>query len=140
MSMVPGSDVNGGVSVGRDALNAPRNDWTRAEAQALYDLPFADLIFQAQSLHRRNFDPNHVETASLLSIKTGGCPEDCGYCSQSAKYDTGLKASKLMDHDDVVATAKRAKEAGAERFCMAAAWRNPKDKDLDKVCEMVSAV
>ncbi|MBX9821197.1 MAG: biotin synthase, partial [Afipia birgiae] len=77
------------MSVGRDALIEPRNDWTRAEAQTLYDLPFADLIFQAQSIHRRNFDPNHVETASLLSIKTGGCPEDCGYCSQSAKYDTG---------------------------------------------------
>jgi biotin synthase len=139
MSIVPGSDVKGGT-IGRDALTEPRNDWTRAEAQAVYDLPFADLIFQAQSIHRRNFDPNHVETASLLSIKTGGCPEDCGYCSQSAKYDTGLKATKLMEHDDVVETAKRAKEAGAERFCMAAAWRNPKDKDLDKVCEMVSAV
>lgn len=140
MSIVPGSDVKGGVSVGRDALIEPRNDWTRAQAQALYDLPFADLIFQAQSIHRRNFDPNHVETASLLSIKTGGCPEDCGYCSQSAKYDTGLKATKLMEHDDVVATAKRARDAGAERFCMAAAWRNPKDKDLDKVCEMITAV
>ena len=107
MSIVPGSDVNGRVSVGRDALTEPRSDWTRAEAQAIYDLPFADLIFQAQSIHRRNFDPNHVETASLLSIKTGGCPEDCGYCSQSAKYDTGLKATKLMDHDSVVETAKR---------------------------------
>ena len=118
----------------------PRHDWTRDEAQALYDLPFADLMFQAQSVHRTNFDPNHVETASLLSIKTGGCPEDCGYCSQSAHYKTDVKATKLMDHDDVVATARRAKESGANRFCMAAAWRNPKDKDLDRVCDMVSEV
>lgn len=117
-----------------------RNDWTRAEAEILYDLPFSDLMFRAQTVHRANFDPNHVETASLLSIKTGGCPEDCGYCSQSAHYDTGLKATRLMDKADVIATAKRAKDAGAERFCMAAAWRNPKDRDLDQVCEMVSAV
>ena len=118
----------------------PRHDWARDEAQALYALPFADLMFQAQSIHRANFDPNHVETASLLSIKTGGCPEDCGYCSQSAHYKTDVKATKLMDHDDVIATARRAKESGASRFCMAAAWRNPKDKDLDRVCGMVSEV
>jgi biotin synthase len=117
-----------------------RHDWQRHEAQALYDLPFADLIFQAQSIHRSNFDPNYVETASLLSIKTGGCTEDCGYCSQSAHYNTDVKATKLMDRDAVVATAQRAKDAGASRFCMAAAWRNPKDKDLDRVCDMVSAV
>jgi biotin synthase len=117
-----------------------RHDWTRAQAQALYDLPFADLMFRAQSIHRSHFDPNHVETASLLSIKTGGCPEDCGYCSQSAHYDTGLKATKLMAQADVVATAQRARDAGASRFCMAAAWRNPKDRDLDEVCGMVSAV
>ncbi|WP_299806303.1 biotin synthase BioB [Tardiphaga sp.] len=123
-----------------DSANHLRHDWQRDQAQTLYDLPFADLIFQAQSVHRRNFDPNHVETASLLSIKTGGCAEDCGYCSQSAKYDTDVKATKLMDREAVVATAQRAKEAGASRFCMAAAWRNPKDKDLDRVCEMVSAV
>ncbi|HWL21779.1 MAG TPA: biotin synthase BioB, partial [Bradyrhizobium sp.] len=88
----------------------------------------------------RNFDPNHVETASLLSIKTGGCPEDCGYCSQSAHYETDIKATRLMDQSAVVETARRARDAGASRFCMAAAWRNPKDKDLDRVCEMVSAV
>ncbi|WMT76415.1 biotin synthase BioB [Bradyrhizobium sp. Ash2021] len=117
-----------------------RHDWTRSEAEAFYELPFADLTFQAQSIHRRNFDPNHVETASLLSIKTGGCPEDCGYCSQSAHYDTGLKATRLLDQADVVATAQRARDAGATRFCMAAAWRNPKNRDLDQVCEMVSAV
>src|SRR5579863_8099769 len=117
-----------------------RNDWSRQQAQALYDLPFADLVFQAQSIHRRHFDPNHVETASLLSIKTGGCPEDCGYCSQSAHYDTGLKATRLMARADVVATARRARDAGATRFCLAAAWRNPKERDLDEVCGMVSAV
>lgn len=119
---------------------AIRHDWTRDEAEALYGLPFPDLMFLAQSVHRRHFDPTRLETASLLSIKTGGCPEDCGYCSQSAHYDTGLKATKLMDHDAVVATARRAKQAGAERFCMAAAWRSPKDRDLDQVCDMVSAV
>src|ERR1700755_249792 len=123
------------INGGKDSSVTPRSDWTRAEAQALYDLPFADLIFQAQSIHRKNFDPNHVETASLLSIKTGGCPEDCGYCAQSAQYDT-----RLMDKADVIATAQRAKNAGATRFCMAAAWRNPKDRDLEKVCDMVSAV
>ena len=117
-----------------------RSNWDRAEAERLYALPFADLMFRAQAIHREHFDPNHVETASLLSIKTGGCPEDCGYCSQSAHYDTGLKATRLMDRADVVATAQRAKEAGASRFCMAAAWRSPKDRDLDQVCEMVSAV
>jgi len=117
-----------------------RRNWGRVESEALYDLPFADLMFRAQSIHREHFDPNHVETASLLSIKTGGCPEDCGYCSQSAHYETGLKATRLMDQADVIATAQRAKEAGASRFCMAAAWRSPKDRDLDRVCEMVSAV
>jgi biotin synthase len=117
-----------------------RHDWDQAEAVALYTLPFADLLFQAQVIHRNNFDPNRVETASLLSIKTGGCPEDCAYCSQSGHYETGLKATRLMDKADVLATARRSKEAGASRFCMAAAWRNPKDRDLDQVCEMVSAI
>jgi biotin synthase len=121
-------------------MEAVRTDWDRAEAEALYTLSFADLIFQAQSVHRKNFDPHHVETASLLSIKTGGCPEDCGYCSQSAHYETGLEATRLMDKADVVATAQRAWDAGATRFCMAAAWRNPKDRDIEKVCDMVSAV
>jgi len=135
MSTAPDS-----IDDNRNTFGQPRHDWTRPEAQALYDLPFADLIFQAQGIHRRNFDPNHVETASLLSIKTGGCPEDCGYCSQSAHYDTDIKATRLMDQSAVVETARRARDAGASRFCMAAAWRNPKDKDLDRVCEMVSAV
>lgn len=117
-----------------------RGKWERAEAEAVYGLQFADLMFQAQSVHRATFDPNHVETASLLSIKTGGCPEDCGYCSQSAHYDTRVKATRLMEHADVVATAQRAKDAGATRFCMAAAWRGPKNRDLDRVCDMVSAI
>jgi biotin synthase len=135
MSDVAQASLNQGAS-----LKPLRSDWGRLEAEALYALPFADLMFRAQNIHRANFDPNHVETASLLSIKTGGCPEDCGYCSQSAHYETGLKATRLMDQADVVATARRAKEAGASRFCMAAAWRNPKDRDLDQVCQMVGAV
>jgi biotin synthase len=132
--------VVGGNQNGSRGNESVRHDWDRAEAEALYGLPFADLMFRAQDLHRSHFDPNHVETASLLSIKTGGCPEDCGYCSQSAHYDTGLKATKLMAQAEVVATAQRARDAGASRFCMAAAWRNPKDRDLDEVCRMVSAV
>jgi biotin synthase len=131
---------DGLVEARNDGRDGVRYDWSRIQAQALYDLPFADLMFRAQGVHRSHFDPNHVETASLLSIKTGGCPEDCGYCSQSAHYDTGLKATKLMAQADVVATAQRARDAGATRFCMAAAWRNPKDRDLDEVCAMVSAV
>jgi biotin synthase len=129
-----------GLDEENDKAVRPRHDWSRSEAEQLYGLPFADLMFQAQTVHRRNFDPNHVETASLLSIKTGGCPEDCGYCSQSAHYDTDVKATRLMDRESVVETARRARDAGASRFCMAAAWRNPKDRDLDRVCDMVSAV
>jgi biotin synthase len=133
-------DTVTGLEERDDSATQTRHDWSRAEAERLYALPFADLLFQAQTVHRRNFDPNHVETASLLSIKTGGCPEDCGYCSQSAHYDTDVKATRLMEQGTVVETARRAKEAGAARFCMAAAWRNPKDRDLDRVCDMVKAV
>lgn len=117
-----------------------RTDWERVEVEALYGLPFADLMFEAQSVHRRNFDANRIETASLLSIKTGGCPEDCSYCSQSAHYDTRVKATRLMDRADVVASAQRAKEVGATRFCMAADWRSPKDHDLDRICDMLGAI
>ncbi len=120
--------------------DTPRSDWTREEISALFALPFADLLFRAQCVHRAQFDPNQVQTSTLLSIKTGGCPEDCGYCSQSAKNDTGLKASKLMEVDAVLADARAAQAAGASRFCMGAAWRNPKDKDLDAVCAMVEGV
>lgn len=117
-----------------------RTDWTRAEAEAIYALPLSELIFRAQSAHRRYFDPVRVEAASLLSIKTGGCPEDCGYCAQSAHYSTGVKATRLMDRDDVMASAARARAAGATRFCMGAAWRSPNDRDLAKVCEMIKGV
>ncbi len=129
-----------GLDEENDRAARLRHDWSRSEAEQLYALPFADLVFQAQTVHRQNFDPNHVETASLLSIKTGGCPEDCGYCSQSAHYDTDVEATRLMDQASVVETARRARDTGASRFCMAAAWRNPKDRDLDRVCDMVSAV
>jgi biotin synthase len=117
-----------------------RNDWSLDEIEALLDLPFNDLIFQAQTTHRANFDPNRVQMSSLLSIKTGACAEDCGYCSQSAKHSTDLEAEKLMPLDDVVEAAQSAKEKGATRFCMGAAWRNPTDKNLAKVIEMVEAV
>ncbi len=117
-----------------------RTNWTMEEARAIHALPFADLMHRAQTLHRAHFDPTAIETASLLSIKTGGCPEDCGYCSQSAHHDTGVKATKLMDTDEVLATAKRAKAAGAQRFCMGAAWRSPKNRDMDKLCDMVQGV
>ena len=117
-----------------------RHNWTREELAELFALPFADLIFRAQSVHRQHFTANEVQISTLLSIKTGGCPEDCGYCSQSAAHETGLKASKLMDVETVLAEARAAKEAGATRFCMGAAWREPKDRDLDAVCEMVEGV
>ena len=117
-----------------------RHDWTRAEIGALFDLPFPELIFRAQSIHRQYFDPAEVQISTLLSIKTGGCPEDCAYCPQSARYDTGIYAEKLMALDAVVAEARAAKSAGASRFCMGAAWRSPKDSDLARVCAMVEAV
>ncbi|HKQ44921.1 MAG TPA: biotin synthase BioB [Rhizomicrobium sp.] len=124
----------------RDLLTVPRSDWTRDEIANLFALPFPELMFRAASVHRAHFDPTQVQTSTLLSIKTGGCPEDCGYCSQSSKYETGVKATKLMEVETVLAEARAAKEAGASRFCMGAAWRNPKDKDLDQVCAMVEGV
>ncbi|MES9828241.1 MAG: biotin synthase BioB [Candidatus Thiodiazotropha sp.] len=117
-----------------------RHDWSLDEIEALFELPFNDLLFQAQSVHRANFDHNQVQMSSLLSIKTGACAEDCGYCSQSAKNATGLEAEKLMPLEDVVAAAEAAKEKGASRFCMGAAWRNPTDKNLERVVDMVEAV
>jgi biotin synthase len=118
----------------------PRHDWTREELRALFALPFPELLFRAQSIHRMHFDPREVQISTLLSIKTGGCPEDCAYCPQSASYETGVKANKLMDVDAVLADAKAARDAGATRFCMGAAWRSPKDKDLQAVCEMIEGV
>lgn len=119
---------------------AIRHDWTSEEALALYELPFMDLLFRAQSVHRTSFDPNKVQMSRLLSIKTGGCAEDCGYCSQSAHHKTGLKASKLMEVERVISEAKKAKAAGATRYCMGAAWRSPKTRDMDVVVAMVEGV
>src|SRR5262245_14183880 len=116
------------------------DDWTRDELRALFALPFLQLVFRAQSVHRRHFTPGEVQISTLLSIKTGGCPEDCAYCPQSVHYDTGVEAEKLMALDAVLAEARAAKDAGASRFCMGAAWREPKDRDLDKVCAMVEGV
>ena len=121
-------------------LGAVRHDWARAELRALFALPFPELVFRAQTIHRRNFDPSAVQISTLLSIKTGGCPEDCAYCPQSARYDTGVKAEKLMALPAVLAEAGAAKSAGASRFCMGAAWREPKERDLDHVCAMVEGV
>jgi biotin synthase len=118
----------------------PRHDWTREEVRALFDLPFPELMFRAQCAHRQNFDPTEVQISTLLSIKTGGCPEDCAYCPQSARYDTGVAAEKLMALDAVLAEARAAKAGGASRFCMGAAWRSPKDRDVDQVCAMVEGV
>ena len=117
-----------------------RHDWTRPEIQALFELPFPDLIFHAQRIHRLHFDPREVQISTLLSIKTGGCPEDCAYCPQSARYDTGVDAEKLMSLDSVLTEARAARSAGASRFCMGAAWRSPKDRELDQVCAMVEGV
>jgi len=114
--------------------------WPREEVLALFDLPFNDLLFKAQETHRANFPDGDVELATLLSIKTGGCEEDCGYCPQAARYDTGVEAKKILDIDTVLDAAKQAKDNGATRFCMGAAWRSPKDRDMEKVEEMVRSV
>ena len=120
--------------------DTPRSDWTREEIAALFALPFPELMFRAATVHRAHFDPTQVQTSTLISIKTGGCPEDCSYCTQSVSNPTGLKATKLMQVEEVLAEARAARDAGASRFCMGAAWRNPKDKDLDAVCDMVEGV
>jgi biotin synthase len=117
-----------------------RTDWSRDEIGVLFDLPLLDLLWQAQHAHRNWHVPNEIQLSTLLSIKTGGCPEDCGYCSQSAHAKTGLRAEKLMDVDSVLAAAAEAKAAGSGRFCMGAAWREPKDRDLDALCSMVAGV
>lgn len=123
-----------------NAANPVRNDWSRDEVHALFDMPFNDLLFRAHTVHRENFDPNAVQVSTLLSIKTGGCPEDCNYCPQSVHYDTGLEPERLMDVEEVVTAAQRAKAAGASRFCMGAAWRNPKGRNFERVLEMVTRV
>ncbi|NQV84794.1 MAG: biotin synthase BioB [Rhodospirillales bacterium] len=116
------------------------HDWTIEDALSLFRLPFNDLLFSAQTCHRRYFDANQVQMSRLLSVKTGGCPEDCAYCPQSAHHKTSVKAEKLMPVDDVLVAAKQAQEQGATRYCMGAAWRNPKDSDLDDICSMVEGV
>jgi biotin synthase len=123
-----------------DLADIVRHDWTREEIRALFDLPFPDLVFAAQRVHRIHFNPHEVQISTLLSVKTGGCAEDCGYCPQSAHHHTEVKAEKMMAVEDVLAEAKAAKAAGASRFCMGAAWRSPKDRDLDDICAMVEGV
>jgi biotin synthase len=118
----------------------PRHDWTVEEVEALFELPFAELVFRAAEVHRRWFDPTEVQLSQLLSVKTGGCAENCGYCSQSAHFETGLAASKLMDAQTVIDAAKAARDGGAQRFCMGAAWRDLKDRDLPKLASMISGV
>lgn len=117
-----------------------RHDWTRDDVLALFALPFNDLLFRAQTIHRGHFDPNEVQISTLLSIKTGACPEDCAYCPQSARYDTGLKAERLMPLGAVIEKAREAKASGASRFCMGAAWRSPRDRDIEPVAAMVREV
>ncbi len=125
------------------AANAARPDalrWQVEQIEALFALPFTELLYQAQTVHRANFDPAEVQLSTLLSIKTGGCAENCSYCPQSAAYDTGVEATALMQVDDVLAAARQAQAAGATRFCMGAAWRGPKDRDIEKVAQLISAV
>src|SRR5262245_13819134 len=119
---------------------ALRHDWTLEEVLALFGLPFNDLVYRAQTVHRASFDANAVQISTLLSIKTGGCPEDCAYCPQSARYDTGVSADRMMARDAVLAEARRSKEAGATRFCMGAAWRSLRDADVERVVELISGV
>ena len=131
-------DVQNAMTATTKEMAPPR--WTSGTAFSLYMQPFNDLLFRAHAIHREHFDPNRVQLSRLLNIKTGGCPEDCGYCSQSSHHATGLAASKLMDVEKIVAEARKAKEGGATRYCMGAAWRNPKPRDMDAVVEIVGAV
>jgi len=121
-------------------MTAPRTDWSREDIAALFDLPFTELVFRAAEVHRASHAPGEVQLCTLLSIKTGGCPEDCGYCSQSIHAESGVDATKLMDVAEVLQAAARAKEAGSQRFCMGAAWRNPKDRDMVAIVEIVEGV
>lgn len=121
-------------------MESIRHNWLKEEVIALFNLPFNDLLFKAASIHREHFDANRVQISTLLSIKTGGCAEDCAYCPQSAHFTTGVKAEKLMNKETVMAEAQKAKDAGASRFCMGAAWRSPKDRDMDKVVDLIEGV
>ena len=118
----------------------PRHDWTLPQVEALFDLPFMELVYQAATVHRTWFDPSELQLSQLLSVKTGGCAENCGYCSQSAHFKTGLKAEKLMEADEVIARARAARDGGAQRFCMGAAWRELKDRDLPRLAAMIGGV
>jgi biotin synthase len=124
----------------RATLGQVRTDWSRVEVAALFEAPFSELVFMAQTVHRMHFDPLDVQISTLLSIKTGGCPEDCKYCPQSARYDTGVAAEKLLDLETVVEAAAEAKRAGASRFCLGAAWRSPTQSNLERVCAMVEGI
>jgi biotin synthase len=132
--------MNAPISPAIHDLASPRHDWTLAEVEALFELPFTDLVFRAAEVHRRWFDPAELQLSQLLSVKTGGCPENCGYCSQSQHFKTATTASKLMDADAVVAAAAEAKAGGAQRFCMGAAWRDVKDRDVPRLAAMISGV
>jgi len=134
--MADGNDRIGGG----DSLAELRHDWTAAEARAIHDLPFNDLLYRAQTVHRRHFDANAVQKSRLLSVKTGGCPEDCGYCSQSQRHEGAVKATRLMEVESVLAEARKARDGGATRYCMGAAWSRPKARDMDAVCDMVRGV
>jgi biotin synthase len=128
------------VAIHRPVARKPATRWSVSDVAALFELPFNDLLFRAQTVHRQHFDPRKVQLSTLLSIKTGGCPENCGYCPQSVHFDTPVEATPLMKLDAVMEAARLAKEAGATRFCMGAAWRGPKDRDIEKVAELVSGV
>jgi biotin synthase len=132
--------VNDGETIPAKERPQRSQRWTGEDAWAAYQLPFNDLLFRSQSVHREHFDPNRVQLSRLLNIKTGGCPEDCGYCSQSSHHATALAASKLMEVGKIVAEARKAKDSGATRYCMGAAWRNPKPRDMDAIVEVVGAV
>ena len=134
------SNSNGDTAKMANSRHKQAKRWSYEEIDSLFNLPFNDLLFQAHQVHRRHFNPNQIQVSTLLSIKTGGCPEDCKYCPQSSHYDTGLKPSKLMQLEEVLAKAKQAKQAGASRFCMGAAWRSPKNRDMPKVTAMIKAV
>jgi biotin synthase len=133
-------DVNSSTESTSATAKATEPRWILADAKKIYNLPFNDLLYRAQSAHRAAFDPNSIQMSRLLSIKTGGCAEDCGYCSQSAHYPTGLKASKLMEVERVLAEARKARDGGATRYCMGAAWRSPKERDMEAIVAMISGV
>mgnify|MGYP000885784755 CR=1 FL=1 len=128
------------TSIAPELNNHLRHDWTLKEVRLLFELPFNELLFRAQGTHRSNFNPNEVQLSTLLNIKSGGCPEDCAYCPQSARFDTDVTATPVLDLDAVLSAARAAKSAGATRFCMGAAWRSPKDRDLDKVIPLIEGV